>query len=120
LVLGAARGGAPCRLLAGRGRSSITCRPATARPAAITVLLLCLQLKQFNLSVALVFCFSIGLALTMVTAAIIAALIMPHLSNHWRRVRVTCTLPLERRHPLHHYCLSAGKDCMHCPRPGAI
>jgi len=75
--------GAPCRLLAGRGRSSITGRHATACPAAITVLLLCLQLKQFTLSVALVFCFSIGLALTMVTAGSIAALIMPHLSNHW-------------------------------------
>jgi hypothetical protein len=120
LVPGAARGGGALPA-ARRARSKQNHRPTRhSAPAAITVLLLCLQLKQFNLSVALVFCFSIGLALTMVTAGIIAALIMPHLSNHWRRVRVTCTLPLERRHPLHRYCLSAGKDCMHCPRPGAI
>ena len=36
-------------------------------PAAITVLLLCLQLKQLTLGVALVACFSIGLAVTMVS-----------------------------------------------------
>ena len=34
-------------------------------PAAITVLLLCIQLKQFSLGFALVVCFSIGLALTI-------------------------------------------------------
>ncbi len=42
-------------------------------PAAITVLLLCLQLKQIAMGGLLVFCFSIGLALTMVTAGVIAA-----------------------------------------------
>ncbi len=52
-------------------------------PAAITVLLLCLQLKQFTLGVALVLCFSIGLALTMVTSGVIAAVSMRHISKRW-------------------------------------
>jgi nickel/cobalt exporter len=52
-------------------------------PAAVTVLLLCLQLKQFSLGVALVLCFSIGLAITMVTAGVIAALSVRHASRHW-------------------------------------
>ena len=52
-------------------------------PAAITVLLLCLQLKQFSLGVALVLCFSIGLALTMVTTGVIAALSVQHVSRRW-------------------------------------
>jgi nickel/cobalt exporter len=52
-------------------------------PAAITVLLLCLQLQQFTLGVALVLCFSIGLALTMVTAGVIAALSVRHVSRRW-------------------------------------
>lgn len=43
-------------------------------PAAITVLLLCIQLKQVSLGFALVVCFSIGLALTMVAAGVLAAL----------------------------------------------
>jgi nickel/cobalt exporter len=52
-------------------------------PAAITVLLLCLQLKQFTLGVALVLCFSIGLALTMVSAGVIAALSVQHVGKRW-------------------------------------
>ena len=52
-------------------------------PAAITVLLLCLQLKQFTLGVALVLCFSIGLALTMVASGVIAAVSMRHISKRW-------------------------------------
>ncbi len=52
-------------------------------PAAITVLLLCLQLKQFALGVALVLCFSVGLALTMVAAGVIAALSVRHVSQRW-------------------------------------
>jgi ABC-type nickel/cobalt efflux system permease component RcnA len=52
-------------------------------PAAITVLLLCLQLKQFTLGLALVVCFSIGLALTMVTAGVAAALSVRHISRRW-------------------------------------
>ncbi|MBO9581144.1 MAG: nickel/cobalt efflux transporter RcnA [Sphingobium sp.] len=43
-------------------------------PGAITVLLLCLQLKRLVLGSVLVFCFSIGLALTMVASGVIAAL----------------------------------------------
>jgi nickel/cobalt exporter len=39
----------------------------TPCPAAITVLLLCLQLKEFTLGFALVLCFSIGVAITLVT-----------------------------------------------------
>jgi ABC-type nickel/cobalt efflux system permease component RcnA len=52
-------------------------------PASITVLLLCLQLKQYSLGVALVLCFSIGLALTMVTTGAIAALSVRHASKHF-------------------------------------
>ncbi len=47
-------------------------------PAAVTVLLLCLQLKAFTLGVALVLCFSIGLALTLVTVGAAAALSVRH------------------------------------------
>lgn len=47
-------------------------------PAAITVLLLCLQLKQIALGATLVLCFSIGLAVTMVTVGVVAALGMRH------------------------------------------
>lgn len=43
-------------------------------PGAITVLLLCLQLKRIALGSVLVLCFSIGLALTMVLSGVIAAL----------------------------------------------
>lgn len=51
-------------------------------PASITVLLICLQLKQIALGATLVLCFSIGLALTLVTAGVIAALGMKHLEAH--------------------------------------
>lgn len=53
-------------------------------PASITVLLLCLQLKQFTLGAALVLCFSIGLALTMVASGAMAALSVKHVSKRWR------------------------------------
>ena len=43
-------------------------------PGAITVLLLCLQLKRIALGSVLVLCFSIGLALTMVASGVVAAL----------------------------------------------
>ncbi|ACB24520.1 MULTISPECIES: nickel/cobalt efflux transporter [Methylobacterium] len=52
-------------------------------PAAITVLLLCIQLKQFGLGFALVVCFSVGLALTMVSAGVIAALSVRHVATRW-------------------------------------
>lgn len=42
-------------------------------PAAITVLLLCIQVKEFSLGAALVLCFSIGLAITLVTVGAAAA-----------------------------------------------
>ncbi len=52
-------------------------------PASITVLLLCLQLKQITLGATLVLCFSIGLALTMVTSGLLAALSVKHVSKKW-------------------------------------
>ncbi len=52
-------------------------------PASITVLLLCLQLKKIALGATLVLCFSLGLALTMVTSGILAALSVKHLSKRW-------------------------------------
>lgn len=41
-------------------------------PAAITVLLLCLQLKEVTLGFALVLCFSIGLAITLLASGAVA------------------------------------------------
>ena len=52
-------------------------------PASITVLLLCLQLKQFTLGATLVLCFSIGLALTMVASGALAALSLKHVEKRW-------------------------------------
>ena len=52
-------------------------------PAAITVLLLCIQLKQLSLGFVLVVCFSIGLAITMVAAGVIAALSIKHIASRW-------------------------------------
>ena len=52
-------------------------------PAAITVLLLCLQLKQFTLGVGLVLGFSIGLAITLVASGAIAAWGMRHATRRW-------------------------------------
>ena len=52
-------------------------------PAAITVLLLCLQLKEFTLGFALVLCFSIGLAITLVAVGAAAALSVNHAVTRW-------------------------------------
>jgi nickel/cobalt exporter len=52
-------------------------------PASITVLLLCLQLKRVALGAALVLCFSVGLALTMVTTGAVAALGMQHAARRF-------------------------------------
>jgi len=52
-------------------------------PASITVLLLCLQVGKFGLGAALVLCFSVGLALTMVLAGAGAALGARHVSTRW-------------------------------------
>jgi len=53
-------------------------------PASITVLLLCLQMKQLALGATLVLCFGVGLALTMVSFGAVAALGVRHAA---RRVR---------------------------------
>lgn len=52
-------------------------------PAAITVLLLCIQLKQFSLGFALVLCFGIGLAITMISAGVAAALSLRQIERNW-------------------------------------
>ena len=52
-------------------------------PASVTVLLICLQLKQITMGVVLVLCFSIGLALTMVGVGAAAALSLNRVSKTW-------------------------------------
>ncbi|WP_137820181.1 nickel/cobalt efflux protein RcnA [Pseudomonas sp. 2FG] len=52
-------------------------------PAAITVLLLCLQVKEIALGAVLVLCFSIGLAITLVTVGAAAAVGARQASNRW-------------------------------------
>lgn len=52
-------------------------------PAAITVLLLCLQVKEIALGGILVLCFSIGLAITLVTVGAAAAIGAELASNRW-------------------------------------
>lgn len=42
-------------------------------PAALSILLICLQMKQFSLGFSMVAAFSIGLALTLVTVGVVAA-----------------------------------------------
>ena len=52
-------------------------------PASITVLLLCLQLKEVALGATLVLGFSLGLALTMVASGALAALSVRHATRRW-------------------------------------
>ncbi|HQS03466.1 MAG: nickel/cobalt efflux protein RcnA [Halothiobacillus sp. 24-54-40] len=52
-------------------------------PASITILLLCLQLKKVALGATLVLSFSVGLALTMVAAGVLAAVGVKHASKRW-------------------------------------
>jgi nickel/cobalt exporter len=52
-------------------------------PASITVLLLCLQLRQLALGATLVLCFSVGLALTMVASGAVAALGVRHMARRF-------------------------------------
>ncbi|PXA87857.1 nickel/cobalt efflux protein RcnA [Nostoc sp. 3335mG] len=52
-------------------------------PGAITVLLLCLQLKRLVLGSVLVLCFSIGLAVTMVASGVVAALSVKYAERHF-------------------------------------
>lgn len=52
-------------------------------PAAITVMLICIQLKALALGGALVVCFSIGLALTLVTVGVGAAVSVRQVAKRW-------------------------------------
>jgi nickel/cobalt transporter (NicO) family protein len=52
-------------------------------PASITVLLLCLQVGRIALGAALVLCFSVGLALTLVFVGVAAALGVRHAVTRW-------------------------------------
>ncbi len=52
-------------------------------PAAITVLLLCLQFEQISLGIALVLAFSVGLAITLVGVGVVAALGTRHVGRRW-------------------------------------
>lgn len=52
-------------------------------PAAITVVLLCLQLKTITVGAALVLCFSIGLALTLVTVGAATAIGVRHATKRF-------------------------------------
>lgn len=51
--------------------------------AAVTVLLLCLQLKAYSLGIALVLCFSIGLALTLFASGAAAAWGARYAARRW-------------------------------------
>ena len=51
--------------------------------AAIAVLVLCLQVSRIWLGIALVLCVSIGLAITLIAAGVIAAIGMRHVSRRW-------------------------------------
>lgn len=53
-------------------------------PASVTVLLICLQLKQITMGALLVLCFSIGLAVTMVAVGAAAALGMKATSKKFK------------------------------------
>ncbi len=52
-------------------------------PAAITVLLICIQLKALTLGATMVVCFSIGLALTLVAVGVGAAVSVQHAAKRW-------------------------------------
>lgn len=52
-------------------------------PAAITVLLICIQLKALTLGATMVLCFSLGLALTLVTVGVGAAISVQQAAKRW-------------------------------------
>ncbi|UDJ83779.1 nickel/cobalt efflux protein RcnA [Kosakonia oryzae] len=52
-------------------------------PAAITILLICIQLKALTLGATLVICFSIGLALTLVAVGVGAAFSVQQAAKRW-------------------------------------
>ena len=54
-------------------------------PSAFAVLMICLQLKKFTLGFAMVLAFSIGLAITLVTVGIFAAISVKHVSKRSSR-----------------------------------
>lgn len=54
-------------------------------PSAFAVLLICLQLKKVNLGFTLVLGFSVGLAITLVTAGSIAAISVKHASKRFKK-----------------------------------
>ena len=54
-------------------------------PSAFAVLMICLQLKKFTLGFAMVLAFSIGLAITLVTVGVIAAISVKQVSKRFSR-----------------------------------
>ena len=52
-------------------------------PAAVTVMLICIQLKALTLGATMVVSFSVGLALTLVTVGAGAAISVRHAAKHW-------------------------------------
>ncbi|EAA7060302.1 nickel/cobalt efflux protein RcnA [Salmonella enterica subsp. enterica serovar Java] len=52
-------------------------------PAAITILLICIQLKAFTLGATMVLSFSLGLALTLVTVGVGAAISVQQAAKRW-------------------------------------
>ncbi|EPD0754540.1 nickel/cobalt efflux protein RcnA [Salmonella enterica subsp. enterica] len=52
-------------------------------PAALTVLLICIQLKAFTLGATMVLSFSLGLALTLVTVGVGAAISVQQAAKRW-------------------------------------
>lgn len=62
-------------------------------PAAIAVLLVCLQLKQVTLGIAMVAAFSVGLAITLVGVGLAAAWGTRALSRHSSFDTITGRLP---------------------------
>ena len=63
-------------------------------PAAFSILIICLQLKQFSLGFAMVLAFSVGLALTLVASGTLAAWSVRHAEKRWSGLgRLTRQLP---------------------------
>ncbi len=63
-------------------------------PAAFSILIICLQLKQFTLGFAMVLAFSAGLALTLVASGTLAAWSVRHAEKRWSGLgKLTRKLP---------------------------
>jgi nickel/cobalt exporter len=71
----------PTRSISGDGRVTHFPDGLLPCPAVFTILLDCLQVKQVTLGFALVLCFSVGLALTLVTTGAVAAWSVRHASK---------------------------------------